>query len=339
MLSIQHLKVNLGGRDVVGDVDLELGPGEVHAVLGPSGCGKSTFLRGLAGLVPLLSGQIFCDGVDLTTCPTHKRGFALLFQDGQLFPQRDVAGNVAYAMRDLTRAQRTMRVAELLELVGLPGFQARNISTLSGGEQQRVALARALGARPRVLLLDEPLSGLDTKLRAELGQELRQIFKATSLTTIMVTHDHEEAFAVADSITVMRAGQFVQRGPIAEVWAHPADRETALFLGYASVLSGQHAQLLMEGTRLPAESTIALRRSALRVSDEGALSGLVRSVHGSPEVTRLIVEVPPFGELNAVASLGVSVATGEQVQLLLDPAKVAPVGRRLVSADESLVGL
>ncbi|NUR09717.1 MAG: ATP-binding cassette domain-containing protein, partial [Nocardioidaceae bacterium] len=164
-------------RPAVADVDLDLPAGQVLAVLGPSGCGKSTLLRAVAGLEPLAAGRVAYDGADLDGVPTHKRGFALMFQDGQLFPHQTVAGNVGYALR-LRRTPRTevvRRVGELLDLVGLTGLEDRTPATLSGGERQRVALARSLAVQPRLLLLDEPLSALDRGLRERLAHDLRDI--------------------------------------------------------------------------------------------------------------------------------------------------------------------
>ena len=203
------------------------------AVLGPSGCGKSTLLRAVAGLEPLSHGTIRAAGQDLARVPTHRRGFALMFQDGQLFAHLTVARNVAYALRlRRTPPSRTAaRVRELLELVGLSGYDDRLPATLSGGERQRVALARALAVEPRLLLLDEPLSALDATLRERLAGELREILSLAGTTALLVTHDHEEAFALADRLAVMRDGRVVQSGVIEEVWREPVDEETALFLG------------------------------------------------------------------------------------------------------------
>ncbi len=224
-------------------------------MLGPSGSGKSTLLRAVAGLEQA-SGQVSWNGADLTHTPTHRRGFALMFQDGQLFPQLSVARNVGYplALRRAGRERTRSRVADLLALVGLSGYDDRLPGTLSGGERQRVALARALAADPRLLLLDEPLSALDTGLRQRLAEDLRRILVAAGTTAVMVTHDHEEAFTVADDLAVMRDGRIVQAGPIAEVWRAPVDAPTALFLGYARVLEGRDAARLQESAGLPPAS-------------------------------------------------------------------------------------
>ncbi len=231
-LGVRRLSVSYAGVPAVHEADLDLDAGRVLAVLGPSGSGKSTLLRAVAGLEQA-SGQVTWDGTDLTRTPTHRRGFALMFQDGQLFPQLTVARNVAYplGLRHAGRAAPARRVADLLALVGLEGYDDRLPGTLSGGERQRVALARALAAEPRLLLLDEPLSALDTGLRQRLAEDLRRILLEAGTTAVMVTHDHEEAFTVADDLAVMRAGRIVQAGPIADVWRAPADAPTALFLG------------------------------------------------------------------------------------------------------------
>ena len=238
MLTLDHLSVAYDGVPAVVDASLSLEDGHVLAVLGPSGSGKSTLLRAVAGLEPPTSGRVCWDGADLAGVPTHKRGFALMFQDGQLFNHLTVARNVGYALRLRRTPNAAARVRELLALVGLEGYADRLPATLSGGERQRVALARSLAVQPRLLLLDEPLSALDAGLRERLAADLRDILRAAGTTALMVTHDHEEAFAVADRLAVMRDGRVVQEGEIAEVWRAPADPATALFLGYARVLVG-----------------------------------------------------------------------------------------------------
>ncbi|WP_420112135.1 ABC transporter ATP-binding protein [Pseudactinotalea sp.] len=235
-LSIHGVTITYGsaGSPAVDDVTLEVATGEVIALLGPSGCGKSSLLRAVAGLEPLIAGRIEWDGRDLAGTPVHRRGFGLMFQDGQLFPHRDVAGNVAFGLQMAGRRDYS-RVSELLELVGLAGYERRPISTLSGGEQQRVALARALAPQPRLLLLDEPLSALDRGLREHLAVEIAEILRTTGTTAVYVTHDHDEAFTVADQVALMRAGRLVQTGTPADLWAAPVDAQAATFLGYRVV--------------------------------------------------------------------------------------------------------
>lgn len=323
MLSIEGLTVRFEGTTAVDAVDLEVPTGRVLAVLGPSGCGKSTLLRAVAGLVEPDGGRVLAEGVDLARTPTHRRGFALMFQDGQLFDHLDVAANVAYGVRPRDPG----RVADLLDLVGLPGHGDRRPATLSGGERQRVALARALAVRPRLLLLDEPLSSLDAALRERLAADLRRILVETGTTALLVTHDHEEAFAIADDLAVMRAGRVVQTGPIAEVWGAPVDAQTALFLGYAGVVEGTARGRLATLAEVPASGhALALRRSALRVAADGAIHGRVVSVRSTPEQVRLSVHVDDIGTLDAVGDLGTPVAVGQRVRLVVDASRVAPVG-------------
>lgn len=239
-LEVTSAVVRYGGRrgragtTAVDGVSLSVAPGEVVALLGPSGCGKSSLLRAVAGLEPLAGGRVAFGGEDLAGVPVHRRGFGLMFQDGQLFPHRDVSRNVAYGLEaaGVPRAERAARVAELLSDVGLDGYGSRAVATLSGGERQRVALARALAPRPRLLLLDEPLSALDRGLRERLAAELREVLVATRTTAVFVTHDHDEAFAVADRVAVMDRGRLLQVAAPAELWGAPASRRVAEFLGY-----------------------------------------------------------------------------------------------------------
>ena len=228
-LAIHDLTVRFGDTVAIDRVTLELTLGEVLAVVGPSGSGKSTLLRAIAGL-ECYTGSVRWAGDDLAAVPTHQRGFALMFQEGQLFTHLDVAANVAYGMgvRDTGP-----RVAQLLNLVGLHGFEKRRVTDLSGGEQQRVALARALAVSPRMLLLDEPLSSLDRELRQRLALDLREILANTHTTAIMVTHDQNEAAVVADRVAVMDTGRILQVGTMTELRANPASDRVAKFLGSA----------------------------------------------------------------------------------------------------------
>ena len=333
MLGLREVSVRLGTTLAVDRVSLALEEGQVLAVLGPSGCGKSTLLRVVAGLQPVTTGTVLLDGADVTEVPTHRRGVALVFQDGQLFPHLSVAGNVGYALRlrHTPRAARAQRVTELLELVGLTALADRRPATLSGGEQQRVALARALAGRPRLLLLDEPLSALDRGLRDQLAGELHDVLRAEGTTALFVTHDHEEAFTVADRMAVLREGRLVQSGTLEEVWRRPADAWTARFLGYAGVVTGRAAAYLWEvgGAFDAPPRTLALRRSALRVSPvkdssgETLRTGTVVSARLTPEQWRVVVEVPVVGRVDAVADATVAVRAGQRVSLDLDPARTA----------------
>ncbi|MEZ0319630.1 MAG: ABC transporter ATP-binding protein [Pyrobaculum sp.] len=242
----------------VDDVDLVVNHGEVLAVLGPSGCGKTTLLRLVAGLETPTSGRIYFDDRDVTHLPTQKRKTAVVPQTWALWPHLTVFENVAYGLRlkkapggdagkrarlkKLPRKEVERRVKEVLELVGLMGFEDRKPFQLSGGQQQRVALARALVVEPEVLLLDEPLANLDAKLRVELREEVRRLAKRLAITTIYVTHDQEEAMAVADRIAVMNAGRIRQVGTPEEVYYKPADFFVATFIGRSNVLKGRAAE-------------------------------------------------------------------------------------------------
>ncbi len=342
MLELRHVTVRFdgpaggdgeGSGAAVDDVSLELPTGEVLAVLGPSGSGKSTLLRAVAGLERLDSGVVAYDGQDLSAVPTHRRGFALMFQDGQLFSHLSVAGNVGYALRLRRRpsAEVSRRVEELLALVGLPGLGARSTAGLSGGERQRVALARALAVEPRLLLLDEPLSALDRSLRERLAHDLREILVRAHTTALLVTHDQEEAFAVADRMALLRAGRLVQSGTVEEVWRAPADAEAARFLGYATVLDAAAASRLLAaaGAGSAGAAALALRRSALRVETSGSVRGLVRSVRTTPEAVRLTAEVAGVGLVHAVADqLQAVPPEGSEVRLRLDHTRTAGLAER-----------
>ncbi|MEV7416730.1 ABC transporter ATP-binding protein [Streptomyces sp. NPDC089919] len=237
LLELEDLTVRFGGRAVLDSVGLTVAEHEIVCVLGPSGSGKSTLLRAIAGLQPA-AGRVLLGGADQAPVPVHRRGVGLMFQDHQLFPQRDVGGNVAFGLRmhGAGKAEQRERVAELLDLVGLPGSERRAVASLSGGEQQRVALARALAPRPRLLMLDEPLGQLDRGLRERLVVELRALFTRLGTTVLAVTHDQGEAFALADRVVVMRDGRIAQAGTPLEVWQRPASEFVARFLGFDNVV-------------------------------------------------------------------------------------------------------
>ncbi|MEI8001364.1 MAG: ABC transporter ATP-binding protein [Actinomycetes bacterium] len=233
-LRITDLAVRYADQVVVHGVDLRVGPGEVVCVLGPSGSGKSTLLRAVAGLEPLAGGTIAWDATDLAGTPPHRRRFGLMFQDHALLPHRDVLANVAFGLRARgdRRPEAEDRARALLDLVGLAGLEHRSVRDLSGGEQQRVALARALAPDPRLLMLDEPLGSLDRSLRDHLTGELGALFARRERAVLLVTHDHEEAFALGDRVVVVRDGRIEQDGPAAAVWRAPANAFVAAFLGY-----------------------------------------------------------------------------------------------------------
>ncbi len=239
MLEVSGLSKSFddGRTQALADVSFALESGRSLAVLGPSGCGKSTLLRLIAGLETPDAGHVTVDGAPLNGVPPHQRGFGLMHQDLALFPHLNVRDNIAFGLRSLrwSAPDTRSRVDELLRLMRIDALADRSVDTLSGGEQQRVALARSLAPRPRLLMLDEPLGALDRHLRAELGREIRRIRDHEGVTLIYVTHDHDEAFAVADNILVLEQGRAVQHGAPEDVWLNPATPFVARFLGHANL--------------------------------------------------------------------------------------------------------
>jgi putative spermidine/putrescine transport system ATP-binding protein len=225
------------GKAAVESVDLEVAPGELLSLLGPSGCGKTTTLRMVAGFETPDAGSIRIGAQDVTRIPAEGRHVGMVFQNYALFPNLSVSGNVGFGLRVAGwKAQKLeARVGELLEIVGLTGYERRNVTTLSGGQRQRVALARALAPNPRVLLLDEPLSALDAKIRAELRTELRRLQLTLGVTTLLVTHDQEEAMSMSDRVVVMNAGRVEQIGSPRDLYATPATPFVAGFIGAMNV--------------------------------------------------------------------------------------------------------
>ncbi|MEV5444441.1 ABC transporter ATP-binding protein [Streptomyces sp. NPDC052644] len=278
MLRLEGVTVRFGARAALDAVDLGVAEHEIVCVLGPSGSGKSTLLRVVAGLQPADAGRVLLAGADQAGVPVHRRGVGLMFQDHQLFPQRDVAGNVAFGlrMRGVPRAEREARVARLLDLVGLPGAGRRSVAALSGGEQQRVALARALAPSPRLLMLDEPLGQLDRGLRERLVTELRGLFGRLGTTVLAVTHDQAEAFALADRVVVMHEGRIAQAGTPLQVWQRPASEFVARFLGFdnvvAATVSGDAADTVWGKVPVPpgtrqGEARLLVRPAGVRLGD------------------------------------------------------------------------
>lgn len=225
---------------ILRNIELTINDGEIACLLGPSGCGKTTLLRIVAGLEEADSGQIFCEGENMASLPVHQRHFGFMFQDFALFPHKTVGQNIAFGLRmsGWARPDIEARVVEMLELVDLAGYEKRSPLSLSGGEQQRVALARSLAPNPRLLMLDEPLGSLDRALRESLMTELRLILKEVGVTALYVTHDQEEAYAVADTLVVMNRGNIMQSGAPIELYRRPANRFVARFLGFSNLLEG-----------------------------------------------------------------------------------------------------
>jgi putative spermidine/putrescine transport system ATP-binding protein len=239
-VELSRITKTYGDQTALNDLSLSARPGEFIALLGPSGCGKTTALRSLAGLEAVDSGTIRIDGDDVTDQPTNKRDMGMVFQSYSLFPHLTAGENVEFGlrMRKVAGSERRQRAAEALTMVGLDDMHGRYAHELSGGQQQRVALARALVTRPRVLLLDEPLSALDAKVRVVLREEIRRIQTELGITTFFVTHDQEEALAVADRVAVMQAGSIEQIGTPEELYQQPSTAFVAAFVGLSNRLPG-----------------------------------------------------------------------------------------------------
>jgi putative spermidine/putrescine transport system ATP-binding protein len=328
-----------GGARALLPTSLAVEPGEVLALLGPSGCGKTTLLRVVAGLVaPDAGGRVRFNDDDVTARPIESRGVGMVFQHYALFPQMTVAGNIGYGLRvrGVPEAERRRRVGELVDLVRLNGLELRRPAQLSGGQKQRVALARAVALEPRVLLLDEPLTALDAKLKVALREELAELLRRLSITAIHVTHDQAEAMAIADRLAVMRAGAIVQVGAAEALYRDPADPFVAEFLGRVNRVARSAADRAAGVVRLGAtvlpcppalrdQAELLVRPEDLALcaaspDSAGAATVVQRSFLGDRLQLRVLLEgQPPL--LVDVSSRGVH-AVGDRVMLSVDPARL-----------------
>jgi len=293
-LRLEGIRKSFGSFQALRDIDLTIEKGEFVCFLGPSGCGKTTLLRIIAGLETQTAGSIFQGGRDISVLPPARRDYGIVFQSYALFPNLSVADNVAYGLvnRKQPKAQIAQRVEELLKLVGLPGSGPKFPAQLSGGQQQRIALARALATSPGLLLLDEPLSALDAIVRVHLRQEIRSLQRKLGVTTIMVTHDQEEALAVADRVVVMNNGVIEQVGSALDIYERPASPFVAQFIGKINVLTGSALGQgrfrvgrldLQGGSHCAAPAAGDAVRVYLRPEDrvaDGVLDGLANRVWG-----------------------------------------------------------
>ncbi len=333
MLELDGLSARFGERHAVDRVSLTIAEGELVSILGPSGSGKTTLLRLIAGLERPSEGRVVLDGRDLADVPAHRRGIGLMFQDFALFPHRDVGANVAFGLRmqGLQAGVIRGRVAEVLELVGLPGIERRAVATLSGGEQQRVALARAIAPQPRLLMLDEPMGSLDRALRDRLPLELRAIFEKLGITVLYVTHDQEEAFAVADRTVVLREGRVEADGSPEELWARPPTAFVARFLGFHNVADGEvrdgfaitpWANLPVHGDVPAGRATLLVRSDALRIADVGPIHGVVTARRFRGDHMLLTVTVGEAPSLEVEVPVGSAHKVGDAVELAVDPGAI-----------------
>lgn len=323
-VSLVEVVKTYGATTVLHGVTLELQPGELICLLGPSGCGKTTALRCLAGLEEVSGGAVLIGGEDVSAVPVSKRDIGMVFQAYSLFPHLTVAKNVAFGLerRRVPRAERDTRVADSLRVVGLEGFEDRFPHQLSGGQQQRVALARALVTRPKALLLDEPLSALDAKVRVRLREQIRAIVTELGITTVFVTHDQEEALAISDRVAVMNGGRIEQLGTPEELYRQPATPFVANFVGLSNRLHGvvQADGVLVHGRLLPVGSLDGaavgdqvmafVRPEHVRVERAGAGAGVFGDGHGVPGT---VVSSGFLGSLRrTVVSLDVDAVGGSE---------------------------
>jgi putative spermidine/putrescine transport system ATP-binding protein len=344
---LEDLRRSYAGVTALNGLSLTLAPGEMVALLGPSGCGKTTAMRLVAGLEEANSGRVMFGGKDVTGLPASKRDVGMVFQAYSLFPHMTAGQNVEFglSLHKVGAAERKKRVDEMLELVGLSGFANRYASQLSGGQQQRVALARALAIKPTVLLLDEPLSALDAKVRSRLRDEIRRVQLEAGVTTLFVTHDQEEALAIADRVGVMNAGQLEQLGSPTEIYARPATPFVAEFVGLTNRIPGtvKFGMVEVRGTELPLVQRdvptgpgIALvRPEAVSLADEGdsvpgPLIGTVIAVAFLGATSRVTVDL---GDMIVMAQLPTAQASehpaGTRVRLAIRPDPV------LIARDET----
>ncbi len=314
-----------GSTPVLDGISLEIAAGELFFLLGGSGCGKTTLLRLVAGFLAPDAGGISFGGVDITKQPTERRDIGMVFQNYALWPHLSVAENVSFGLevRRVPSSERAKRLEEALALVELNGYGDRRIGELSGGQQQRVALARAIVVRPKVLLLDEPLSNLDARLRATMRQEIRRVCKAAGVTAIYVTHDQAEALSTADRIALMVAGRIEQVGTPRELYDRPRTEAVARFLGDANVLSVSDAARLTPGVGELSLGRSCLRPERIRLTASGVAA---RIVSGSYQGDRAVWTVA-VGDLHltVVESAPPVRNPGEAVFLTIDPADLVPL--------------
>jgi putative spermidine/putrescine transport system ATP-binding protein len=334
-VQLQQIVKSYAGNTVLHGVDLDIAPGEFVSLLGPSGCGKTTLLRVLAGLEIADDGAVLLGGRDVSRVPTNKRDIGMVFQSYSLFPHLRVVDNTAFGLRrrGVTKADAAKRSLDALALVGLADFADRFPHQLSGGQQQRVALARALVTEPKVLLLDEPLSALDAKVRVQLRDEIRRIQLRLGITTVFVTHDQEEALAVSDRIAVMNSGRIEQIGSPEQLYTTPATADVAAFVGLSSVVAGvaEGDHVTVWGQRLPLQAPadgpvdVFIRPENVRFAGEAdaATDALVEESTFLGSMRRTLVRTESGELIRLQHSPGIRPVFGDRVRIALVPEPVA----------------
>ena len=307
-VSLSDLTLSYGQTVAVPNLNLDIVEGELIALLGPSGCGKTTTMRAIAGLLAPTSGSIAIDGRDVTRVAANKRGIGLVFQSYALFPHLSAFENVAFGLRlqKMSEAEIREKTDEGIATVGLTGFEKRKPAEMSGGQQQRLALARSLVMEPKVLLLDEPLSNLDARLRLEMRTELQRVQKKTGVTMVFVTHDQSEALALADRIVLMKDGKIEQLGTPHELYAEPATAFAAEFMGFENIFSVEGTNLVSDSGQMPLGFTakspkLAWRPSGVKIGD-GPLSGRVSASSFAGGHREYVIDMP-LGQIKADASI------------------------------------
>ncbi|TDR89041.1 ABC transporter ATP-binding protein [Enterovirga rhinocerotis] len=324
IIRIQTVTKRFGPAVAVRNVSLDLAEGEFFCLLGPSGCGKSTLMRMIAGFEEPDEGRIELDGADLVGTPPERRPLNMMFQSYALFPHMTVSGNIAYGLRrgGLDKAEQAARLAEMIRIARLDGFETRYPAQLSGGQRQRVALARALARRPRVLLLDEPLGALDRSLRESTQAELKELQARLGTTFVMVTHDQDEAMSLADRIGIMQAGSLIQAGSPREVYERPASRFVAGFIGAANLIEGTIIRREPVFARIALADGTEIEARAETGEPGDAVAVMVRPEHLSlaagdvPGPNRLAATVTATAFLGDGVSIRARLASGQDIRVL-----------------------
>jgi ABC-type Fe3+/spermidine/putrescine transport system ATPase subunit len=347
VLALKAIEKRFGATVTAEAISLEFQRGEFFTLLGPSGSGKSTILRIIAGLEFPDKGRVVLDGTDITDLSPWRRGLGMVFQQYANFPHMDVAGNVGYGLRreKMSREVKAARVSELLSLVGLGGFQDRAVTNLSGGEQQRVAIARALAPHPKILLLDEPLSALDEKIRREMQEELRRIQQTTQTTFIYVTHDQEEALTMSDRVAVLNRGRCVQCDEPERIFRRPRTRFVARFFRGCNVLKGTHevadghsivtldgvtVRLSEEWPTPKGEAGIAVRGEDIHLAGDAAgrdlqLTGQLEGVVYRGVYTDYRISLNGGQTLSAMTGRQLDIPPGAEIRIGIDADAIVPL--------------